>query len=1028
MKRALLSILTLLACLFTIHAKDEGYIAEYGRLKLVGNQLCSSDGDTIQLKGVCTGVIGEDACLDKNSFKTMKEWGFASVRLNYSPLTHSEENVAKLKSYIDICAELGMYAIVDWNVIELNGNSGNPLDYADDAKAFFSAISAYAKEKGYMHLIYEICNEPSVVEWKDVKAYADKILPIIEANDPGAIVIVGTPYWCQRIVEVSKDPISADAYNLGIMYAFHYYACSHLNLLGDLRSAINIIPVYVSEWSSGTFDLDPKMSCKENSDKLLDALNMTDNQVVSWNYWSWGNTGIWKDCEDGVYKENLTATGEYLVNLLKVKLAPDPAKSEWAANFREYGRLKLVGRQLCSERGDTVQLKGFNTGVIGEDIYECLDKNAFQKMKDWGCKSVRLNYSPYTYSSVTLNKLESYIDICAELGLYAIVDWHIFEEKDTRSGNPNDYIKEATSFFNTVSAYAKEKGYMHLIYDICNEPSGVEWKLIKEYASEILPIIEANDPGAIVIVGTSDWCQKIYEASLSPINAKNYDLGIMYSFHYSACDHRIFLADLKNALLSIPVFISEWSSSDFTYKSDEVCSEGSSLLLNTIDYYGKAKISWNYWAWAGETGIWKECGKYLYKDDLTKTGEFIANILGVKLESKPMEYKWTENFADFGRLIVDGDKGLCSEKKEVVQLKGFNTGVLDKDVFDCLNKDAFQTMKDWGCTSVRLNYSPYTHCAENVEKLKSYIDICAEVGLYAIVDWHIFVEGANSGIPNDYIDEAKDFFSTITAYVKEQQYMHVLYDICNEPSGVTWKGIKSYAEEILSIIDANDPYAVVIVGTPNWCQKIMDPVTDPIDDRAYKSGIMYSFHYSACNHLNFLGDLRSAMKHYPVFMSEWTSSDYQYSTDEVCSEPADKVLASLDNNHQKVSWNYWAWAGETGIWKECGTNYKKDNLKEIGSYILVDKDEFKYPYKKDTHVEDVDNDGIVNVVPNPATDAFSVTFNGNANVCIYNAMGQKVFGKDANSVLNVNENLASGIYTIVVRGADYVENIKLIVK
>ena len=1001
---------------------------KYGRLKLVGNQLSSEKGDAIQLKGISTGVIGEDACLDKNTFNTIRKWGLSSVRLNYSPYTHSAENVARLKSYIDICAEQGLYAIVDWHIEVHDNNSGVPMKYINEATEFFEEISTYAKEKGYMHVIYDICNEPSGVNWKGIKEYAEEILPIIETNDPGAIVIIGTPNWCQKITDPITNPINAYDYNLGIMYSFHYYACSHYHLLGDLKASVKSIPVYVSEWTSGEYDYSNETACESESDYMLSILDpeTAGVQLVSWNYWSWGNTGIWKNCEDGVYKENLTGTGKYLVDLLNVTL---DSKSEYVVNFKEYGRLKLVGRQLCSENGDTVQLKGFNTGVIGKDIYECLDKSAFQTMKEWGCKSVRLNYSPYTNSSENLKIIKSYIDICAELGLYAIVDWHIFEEGETRSGNPMDYISEATDFFDNISTYVKKEGYMHVLYDICNEPSGTDWKSIKNYAAEILPIIESNDPGAIVIIGTADWCQQIYEASLSPIRAKDYDLGIMYSFHYSACSHADLLANLKNALVSVPVFISEWSGSDYTYQPDKVCETESNLLLNIISKYGNVAVSWNYWAWAGETGIWKKCENRKYKEDLTKTGEFITNLLNVNLKSKPIVYKWEENFAEFGRLNTQSghDFALYSESGKVVQLKGFNTGIIDEDVSACLSKEAFQAMKDWGCSSVRLNYSPYTHSDEKMELIKSYIDICGEVGLYAIVDWHILGDNeTRSGNPNDYIDDAKSFFSTISSYVKEERYMHVLYDICNEPSGIDWKSIKDYATEILPIIESNDPGAIVIVGTPNWCQKILDPVKNEIDTK--NLGIVYSFHYSACDHVDLVGDLRQAMKYYPVFISELTSSNSKYDIDEVCSENASKLLENLDNNHQIVSWNYWAWAGETGIWKKCGANYQKDNLNKVGSYILVDTDEFNYPYKSESLVDDFDNDRFVEVVPNPAGESFSVRFKGNANVCIYNTTGQKVLEKEASNVLNVNENLTSGIYNIVVRCEDYVENIKLIVK
>ena len=57
-----------------------------------------------------------------------------------------------------------------------------------------------------------------------------------------------------------------------------------------------------------------------------------------------------------------------------------------------------------------------------------------------------------------------------------------------------------------------------------------------------------------------------------------------------------------------------------------------------------------------------------------------------------------------------------------------------------------------------------------------------------------------------------------------------------------------------------------------------------------------------------------------------------------------------------------------------------------------------------------------------------MTFKGKANVCAYDVLGQKVFEKEGKEALYVNDKLASGIYCIVVKGEDYVSNVKLIVR
>ncbi len=687
----------------------------------------------------------------------------------------------------------------------------------------------------------------------------------------------------------------------------------------------------------------------------------------------------------------------------------------------EYGRLKLVGNQLSSEKGEAVQLKGFNTGVITADDDACIDRSAFKNMKKWGCQSVRLNYSPSTHSNALLEKLKNYIDICAEFGMYAIVDWHVFKENTTPTGVPMDYVKDATDFFGTISAYAKEKGYIHVIYEICNEPEDLEWKYIKEYADIILPVIESNDPGAIVIVGTSDWSQRLTPVLNDPINAENYNLGIMYAFHYSACSHLQLLSEIIMTVDRLPIFVSDWSSSDYKYDPDKVCAQESEQLFKYMNG-SNTKVSWNYWKWGDEDGIWKNCKDGFNVENLTGTGSYI-----VEHEKFTVDPKWYENFRATGRLKIVGNK-LTTEDGDPVQLKGFNSGVITVDNEECLSKEAFQKMKEMGCNSIRFNYSPSTNSEEMLEKLKGYIDMCAEVGLYAIIDWHVY-EGLTTeyGDPTYYTIEARNFFSNVSAYAKEKGYMFLIYDVCSDPSRVDWPLIKGYADTILSAVETNDPGAISIVSTRNWSQNILEPITDPIDPNKYDLGIMYALHYAACDHMGLFANLKIAADLIPVYVSDWHSSDYVINPDKICVEYSNEFLSYLNGEHN-ISWNYWAWGGKTGIWKECGAGFKKDNLTNTGSFILTETEELDFKDDTPTIVKNVEDNDYVKVAPNPADDAFTVTFKGKANVSIYGAVGQKVFEEDGINSLYVNDVFATGVYSIVVKGEDYVGNVKLIVR
>ena len=43
------------------------------------------------------------------------------------------------------------------------------------------------------------------------------------------------------------------------------------------------------------------------------------------------------------------------------------------------------------------------------------------------------------------------------------------------------------------------------IYDVANEPNGVPWSSIKNYADQIIPVIRNIDSNAPVFIGTHGW-------------------------------------------------------------------------------------------------------------------------------------------------------------------------------------------------------------------------------------------------------------------------------------------------------------------------------------------------------------------------------------------------------------------------------------------------------------------------------------------------------------------------------------------
>lgn len=157
--------------------------------------------------------------------------------------------LGRVRDGVSFATEADLYAIVDWHVL----SDANPLAHADGAAGFFGRISADLS--GNNNVIYEICNEPNNgTTWEDVKACAQRIIPIIRANDPDAVIIVGTPTWCQDMDQPAAAPLDAD----NVMYALHFYAATHqANLRDRMAAAVRAgLPVFVSDSWNATVSID----------------------------------------------------------------------------------------------------------------------------------------------------------------------------------------------------------------------------------------------------------------------------------------------------------------------------------------------------------------------------------------------------------------------------------------------------------------------------------------------------------------------------------------------------------------------------------------------------------------------------------------------------------------------------------------------------------------------------------------------------------------------------------------------------
>lgn len=250
-----------------------------------------------------------------------------------------------------------------------------------------------------------------------------------------------------------------------------------------------------------------------------------------------------------------------------------------------------------------------------------------------------------------------------------------------------------------------------------------------------------------------------------------------------------------------------------------------------------------------------------------------------------------------GQLKVEGSK-LVDVEGNPVQLRGVSFGWHNMWP-RFYNRSSVDVLADeWGADIVRasigldLDEETYDKKPEKAYAvLDSVVMGAVDNGLYVLIDFH---SHANN------LPLAKEFFSTVSK--KYAQYPNVMYELWNEPLEVEWAETKSYAEEVIPLIRANAPEAVIVVPTPRWDQNVRDAADDPITKY---DNLLYSIHYYAATHTDYLRDeARYAMsKGLPLIMSECASM--VHTGDGVIDTASwEKWMDLADENN--LSWLAWS--------------------------------------------------------------------------------------------------------------------------
>ena len=154
-----------------------------------------------------------------------------------------------------------------------------------------------------------------------------------------------------------------------------------------------------------------------------------------------------------------------------------------------------------------------------------------------------------------------------------------------------------------------------------------------------------------------------------------------------------------------------------------------------------------------------------------------------------------------------------------------------------------------------------------------YIEEATKRGMYAIVDWHQLTPGD----PNYNLARAKTFFTEIAQRHKDKT--NIIYDIANEPNGVSWAKVKT----LRRADDPGDPGTGPGRRGARRHPRLGDRSgvsdgrneQDVINNPVNATNFMYTFHFYAASHKDaYLNALSRAADQIPIFVTEFGTQTY----------------------------------------------------------------------------------------------------------------------------------------------------------
>ena len=312
--------------------------------------------------------------------------------------------------------------------------------------------------------------------------------------------------------------------------------------------------------------------------------------------------------DDAIYEKYISENG---LKIFNQDVTPMVLK-DWLLNkdcVKYRGKLWKEGNKIVDQYGQDMILRGVGLHHILQ--YKHLHtKELFECLKHYGVNMIRISVYLEDYNFGASNDEEGnqtlavgylnakeetkqevvrLVDICTELGMYVLIDWHVMglgAGGYTPTPDIALHTDDAVEFFRWC-CYQFDS-YINILYELANEPYTNEEADLVDHIKRCKEALYKKFKSYIMVCGYG-------KHGTNALITACEDAGITYIFHSphgygKDCDYNYFVNLSKNK----PIFSTEFGNA-FEPKSDKVIGQYDVQVYNFMDALMNAKVPLSCW-------------------------------------------------------------------------------------------------------------------------------------------------------------------------------------------------------------------------------------------------------------------------------------------------------------------------------------------------------------------------------------------------------------------------------------------------